>query len=151
MFEAFALDVELLEYCLQSLHRLKVILQGWYQVVFHLNQYFLNVENTSLSLCYFFFLSYQLSFVFLSVLFLDTDINPTGNWYEQPFITDFGTISLFSELGDVRFHFFVLCLKVSVPVHNFFLNSPGSHTVDSGFFEHGIVNLFSDFKTTADF
>lgn len=56
-----------------------------------------------------------------------------------------------SQLSHVRLHCFILCLEVSIPIHNLFLHGSGPHSVYSGFLENRVMDLFGDLEAIAYF
>ena len=101
LFETLALNVKLLENSLQALNGLEVGLQSRQKIVFDLDEHFLNVEDAGLSLGHFLLLADQLLLVFLSIIFLNSDVNPTSYWHKQPLITDLRRFCLLPQLRDI--------------------------------------------------
>ena len=101
LFETLALNVKLLENSLQALNGLEVGLQSRQKIVFDLDEHFLNVEDAGLSLGHFLLLADQLLLVFLSIIFLNSDVNPTSYWHKQPLITDLRRFRLLPQLRDI--------------------------------------------------
>ena len=119
-------------------------------MIFDLNKNFLDVKDTGLRLCYLTLPTFELLSVLLLILFLFEIIGPASNRYEIDPLTNFCSIMLLSQVCHISFHSIILLFEISILAHDLILDSSGSHTVDSRFFDDWIVDFLGNFKALAD-
>ena len=119
-------------------------------MILDLYENFLNVKDTGLCLRNLTLPTFELLRVLLLILFLFEIVGPASNRYEIHPFTYFSCVMLLSQHCHISFHSIILLFEISILAHDLILDCPGSHTVDSRFFDNWVVDFLGDFKALAD-